>query len=99
MPEEISNENQKYIVRTDRAGVFYARIAERRGNEIDLLDARRIHYWARATECIGIALNGVGGDSRITAPIASMTVLGVIEILPVSPKAEEVLSAWPVWKA
>jgi hypothetical protein len=93
------NEVQKYIIRTERAGVFYARIAERRGTETELLDARRIHYWAGATECIGIALNGVGAGSRLTAEIGSMTVMGTIEVLPCSEKSMEVLNKWPIWMA
>lgn len=88
----------KYIIRTDRAGVFYAGIESRNGSEAVLTDARRIHYWQGATECIGIALNGVGEGSRITASIPTMTVLGVIEVLPVSEAAQEVLEKWPAWK-
>ena len=87
----------KYIIRTDRAGVFYAGIESRNGSEAVLTDARRIHYWQGATECIGIALNGVGAGSRVTASIPKMEVLGVIEVLPVSEEAQEVLDKCPAW--
>lgn len=87
----------KYIIRTDRAGVFYAGIESRNGSEAVLTDARRIHYWQGATECIGISQNGVGPGSRVTQSIPRMEVLGVIEVLPVSEKAQEVLDKCPAW--
>lgn len=40
-----TNKPQKFIIRTDRAGVFYAEIVERRGSEADLANARRIWRW------------------------------------------------------
>jgi hypothetical protein len=88
---------QKYIVRCDRAGVFFAGIRDRRGAEADLVDARRIHSWQGATECIGIARSGVGRNSRITAAAPSMTVLGVIEVIPCSDEAQASLEAHPEW--
>jgi hypothetical protein len=90
---------QRYIIRTDRAGVFYAQIAERRDSEADLVNARRIHRWEGATECIGIALHGVGPGSRITQAIPTMTVLGVIEVLPCTDEAVAKLDAIPAWVA
>jgi len=93
-----SNE-QYYIIRTEKAGVFFAKIAERRGQEVDLLNARRIHYWTGATECIGISQNGVKKGSRLTVPIDSMTILGVIELLPCSDDATRNLLEMPAWTA
>ena len=93
----MENTTQKYIIRTDRAGVFYAEIAERRGSAIDLVNARRIWKWHGATECIGIATSGIAKSSKVTAPIAAMTVIGVIEVLPVSPEAFAILEAHPSW--
>jgi hypothetical protein len=39
--ENKNQENQKFIVRTDRAGVFFAEIVERNGSEAVLRNARR----------------------------------------------------------
>lgn len=91
------NNNPWYIVRTDRAGVFFCQIKDRRGSEADLLNARRLHYFDRATECIGIAQNGIGGNSRVTVSIPEMTVLGVIEVNPCTEKAVKSISEWPEW--
>jgi len=95
----MENNEQYYIIRTDRAGVFFAQIAERRGDEADLRNARRIHYWSGATECLGIATNGVGHGSRITVSVTEMTVLGVIEIHPATEKATECLKNFASWIA
>jgi hypothetical protein len=85
----IINNNDYYIIRSDRAGVFFAQIESldtKTGYAI-LNDARRIHYWQGATECIGISENGVGKGSRITVPKKRMGVMGVIEVLPCTDEA------------
>lgn len=89
--------NQKYIIRTEKAGVFYAEIEDRRGSEADLKNARRIWRWVGATECIGIAVNGVGSGSSVTVQIPSMTVIGVIEIIPCSDKAMKAIDGVTAW--
>lgn len=91
--------NDKYIIRTDRAGVFYAGIESRNGQEAVLTDARRIHYWQGATECIGIALHGLGSGSKVTEAAPKLTVLGVIEEIPCTDKARKCLDKHPAWKA
>lgn len=89
----------KCIIRAKSAGIFYASIKRREGDEADLENARRIHYWEGATECIGIATDGVGPGSRLTVSIPEMTVLGVIEVIPCSEKAVKILDAIPEWRA
>ena len=89
---------QKYIIRTDRAGVFFAEITDRRGSEIDLANARRIHYWNGASECIQLSQEGYNKEGRMTMAIPSMTVLGVIEVLPCTESAAANLEAKPIWK-
>lgn len=89
---------QKYIIRTDRAGVFYAEIAKRRGNEADLVNARRIYSWSGAATCSQISVDGVSPSSRITLAVPTMTVLGIIEFHPCSDKACASLDSVPEWK-
>ena len=43
-----NKKEQYYIIRCDRAGVFFAKIAERRGDEADLVDCRRLWMERRA---------------------------------------------------
>ena len=40
------NNNQDYIVRCDRAGVFFGKIKERNGSEVMRVERRRC-WWSR----------------------------------------------------
>lgn len=92
------DKNRKYIIRCDRAGVFYAEIAERRGDEVDLINARKIHYWQGAAAVQQIAIDGVDVRSRLTITVPSMTVMQAIEIIPCSEKAIANLDGQREWK-
>lgn len=95
-------ENQNYIIRCDRAGVFYGQIAERRGTEADLVNVRRVHGWEGACSLSQLATEGVtktGGNNRWSVAVPSMTVLGVIEIIPVLDAADAILEKMPVWRS
>lgn len=93
-------DNQKFIIRCDRAGVFYAEIAERDGAEAQLRNARRLWYWLGAASLSQLATEGVKQplDCKFTVTVPSMTVLGVIEVIPCSPEAVESIEAVPVWQ-
>lgn len=39
---------QKYIVRADRAGVFFGEIESRTGSEVTMRNVRHIWYWEGA---------------------------------------------------
>ena len=89
--------NQKYIIRCAQAGVFYAEIADRRGDEADLVNARRIWQWEGAYTLSDVAFTGVTSISKLSLPV-SLTVLGVIELLPCTPEAVASIDAVPIWK-
>jgi hypothetical protein len=90
---------QKYIIRTDRAGVFYGFIESREGSEAVLTDARRVWRWEGATDSIQLAMEGCKPSSKLTVAAESLTVLGVIEIIPVTDAASERMDAIPIWRA
>jgi len=95
------DKNQYFIIRADRAGVFFAKIADRRGSEVDLVSCRRIHGWSNACSLSQVATDGCGspgGNNRHSVVVESMTVLGVIEIIPCTPAATENLLGQPVWR-
>jgi hypothetical protein len=94
----METKTQKYIIRCDRAGVFFAGIAERRGDEVDLVDARKIYYWRGAAAVEQIAMDGVSDQSQLTVKVPSMTVTQAIQIIPCSEKATKVLEAIREWK-
>ena len=86
--------DRKYVVvRTCNAGVHVGELAERRGSEADLANARRIWSWKGAKTLHEIALHGVADGSRVSEPVPTITVLEVIEVIPCTDEARENLEA------
>lgn len=98
---ETNNKEQYYIIRCDRAGVFFAKITERRGSEADLTDCRRLWYWDGAASVSQLAMEGVSKlhDCKFTMTVPTMTVLGVIEVIPCTDKAVQSIEAVREWRA
>ena len=77
--------SDEVIVRTVSAGVHIGSIESRSGSELVLLNARRLWKWSGAFTLNKVALSGVKrSDSRISIPVPRITLLGVIEIIPVA---------------
>ena len=96
----INNMIGKYvIVRADRAGAFAGVLAERNGTEVTLTDCRRIWYWDGAASLSQLANEGVKRprNCKFPAPVAEIVIMGVIEIIPTTGKAEECIRGVPVW--
>ena len=93
-------ENKYYIIRTEKAGVFFAQIKERSGSEADLINARRLWYWDGAASLSQLANEGVKNarNCRFTVTVDETTVLGVIEIIPCTDKAIDNIKAVSEWK-
>lgn len=93
-------DNRWYIIRADRAGVFFGHIAQRRGSEVDLTDVRRIWFWAGACSLSQLATEGTKEPDRcrFTVVVPEMTVLGVIEIIPCTDAAVESIMGVKEWK-
>lgn len=94
-------ENTWYIIRTNRAGVFFGHIKERNGSEATLTDARRIWYWDGAASLSQLAVDGPNRPKtcKFTVTVSEMTILGVIEIIPCTDKAVKAIREVPEWKA
>ncbi len=92
--------DQKVIIRADRAGVFFGTIKERTGSEVVMTDCRRIFYWSGAASLSQLAVDGTNRsrDCKFTITVDEMIVLGVIEIIPCTDKAIESINGVPVWK-
>ena len=90
-----------YIIRADRAGVFFGHIKERRGNEVDMTDVRRLWFWQGAATLSQMAVEGVKHPEacKFTVYVPEMTVLGVIEIIPCSVEAVESIKAVAEWRS
>lgn len=92
---------QYYIIRADRAGVFFAKIKDRKGDEATLTEARRLWYWSGAASLSQLATEGVGKprDCKFTVTVPEMVVLGVIEIIPCSENAVKIIKDVAEWRA
>ena len=93
-------DNQKVIVRADRAGVFYGEIKERNGSEVVMTNVRRLWYWKGAASLSQLAVDGVTepDDCKFTVYVPEMTILGVIEIIPCTDKAVASIEGVREWK-
>lgn len=88
------------IIRSDRAGVFAGIVKCRDGAEITLTDCRRLWYWSGAASLSQLAEEGVkrAAECKFTMPVQEITILGTIEIIPTSEKAESNIRKVPEWK-
>lgn len=91
---------EKYIVRADRAGIFYGEIKERRGSEVDMANVRRIWYWDGAASLSQLAVEGTAepGNCKFTVYVPSMTILGVVEIIPCTEQAIKSIEGVAEWR-
>ena len=94
------NENQYYVVRTNRAGVFFGKITEANKDEITMTDVRKIWHWDGACAVEQLALDGTSRphDCKFTVVIPEMTIAEPIQIIPCTEKATKSLSGVEVWK-
>ena len=91
---------QKFIVRCDRAGVFYGEIEERNGREIKMRNARCFWYWDGAATLLQLAAEGTTKprNCKFTAMIDSLEVLDAIEIIPCTAEAIKSIEGVKEWK-
>lgn len=90
-----------YIIRCEKAGVFFGHIKDRNGDEAVLTDVRRIWYWEGAATLSQMAMEGVKKPEacRFTVTVPEMTVLGVIELIPCTDEAVQSIQGVPEWRA
>ena len=93
-------ENKYFIVRTNRAGVFFGKIKERSSEEVTMTDVRKIWHWDGACAVEQIAMDGVKrpGNCKFTVIVPEMTVMEPIQIIPCTDKAAKILSGVDVWQ-
>ena len=91
----------KFIVRCDRAGVFYGEIVSRNGQEVEMKDVRNIWYWDGAATVMQLAAEGVSKPKtcKFSVPVESLVLLEAIQIIPCTDKAVESLAAVKPWRA
>lgn len=95
------NKDQKYIVRTNLAGVFYGNIAEVDKDSVTMTNVRKVFYWDGACAAEELALNGTAKprNCKLTVTIDEMQIAEPIQIIPCTNKAIDSLDGVAVWKA
>ena len=88
------------IVRTYSAGVFAGTFISRKGQEVELTQARRLWYWDGAASLSQLAMEGVKAPDKCKFPVEvnSVTLLQAIELLSVTKEARASIAQVPVWK-
>lgn len=79
------------IVRTYSAGVWFGELSEKSGNEVIIVNARRMWRWfaAESISLSAVAMNGIDrSKSKIAGPVNSVW-LEAIEIIPCTEAASE----------
>lgn len=93
-------ENKYFIVRADRAGVFFGKIKERNTSEVIMTDVRKLFYWDGACAVEELAMNGTKkpNNCKFTVEIPEMVIADPIQVIPCTEKAAQCLKEVRVWK-
>jgi len=92
--------DERKIVRTNRAGVFFGKIEKREGTGATLSNARRLWQWQGACSLSELAEHGTANPSgcRFPCSVSGVELFDVIEILDVTDKAAASIDGVPEWK-
>lgn len=90
----------KYVVRCDRAGVFYGEIVKREGDDVVMANVRKLWHWSGANSVEDLAMTGVTNPSgcQFTVWVPEMTVMNPAQILPCTDKAKASIEGVREWK-
>lgn len=89
------------VVRTYSAGVFAGYLEKREGQEVILVDARRLWYWDGAASLSQLAEEGVSKPETCKFPkaVKRVLLLQAVEVLDGSEQARESIEGVKEWKA
>lgn len=94
--------NQKCIIRTNRAGVFFGTPTEfdSTTREMTIKDCRRLWYWSGAASLSQLATEGVKNPDqcKFTVVVQEMTVMEVIEVIPCTHEAIKNIEEVAIWR-
>ena len=88
------------IVRTYSAGVFAGYLKEMDGQQVTLLNARRLWYWSGAASLSQLAMEGTKKPNECKFPceVSRIELLQAIEVLDVTETARKNIAEVPTWK-
>lgn len=93
-------ENKYFIVRADRAGVFFGQIKERTETEVTMTNVRKLFYWDGACAVEELATNGTKRPTacKFTLTIPEMIIANPIQIIPCTDEAIKSINGVKVWQ-
>lgn len=93
-------DNKYYIVRGQSSGVFFGKVRERNGQEVVLVNVRKLWYWDGACAVEQLARDGVSlpRNCKFTVTVAEMTITDAIQIIPCTDAAKKSISGVAEWK-
>ncbi len=88
------------IVRTYSAGVFAGYLKDRAGKEVRIVNARRLWYWDGAASLSQLANEGVTKPNtcKFAVPVREILVTEMVEMLPVTEKAQKSIGEVKEWR-
>lgn len=87
------------IIRGKSSGVFAGYVEEEDGQEVVLINCRRLWYWDGAASISQIAVDGVSKPSNCKFPavVPKIKIKDVLEIILATEKARKSIEAVKVW--
>ncbi|MGA1114791.1 MAG: DUF6948 domain-containing protein [Aquiluna sp.] len=89
------------LIRSGTSGVHFGTITQQEGDEVTLVNARRVWSWAGAWWLSQMAVEGVKkpDECKFSMAVPEITIFGVCEIIPLTIEAKNNLYGVPEWKA
>ena len=99
-PAQKKNGLKYVIVRTYSAGVFAGYLESRNGQEVVMVDSRRIWHWDGAASLSQMAVSGVTKpeNCKFAMPVSRVELLQAIEILDCTETARKNIEGVAIWK-
>lgn len=87
------------VIRSDRAGVFAAKLEAKEGSTVYITDARRLWYWDGAASLSELSQRGVCAPDTCKFPVKmqELIVEGVLEVIPMTDEAIKSIESVKVW--
>jgi|SRR3990167_4973154 len=95
-------EGMRYIIcRAQNAGVFAGWLKSQNGQEVILLNARRLWYWSGAASLSQAAEEGFSNPNACKFPceVSEVKLIQAIELLNCTERARLSIKKVPIWKA
>ena len=91
--------NQYFIVRADRAGVFFGQIKSKTETSVVMTDVRKLYHWSGAAAVEQLALSGVKRPSgcKFTVTVTEMEIANWIQIIPCTTESIENIKSVKEW--